>query len=479
MNFTSPDFLLLFLPLVFTGFFFLRFTNDFLVKVFIIVCSAIFYAWMEPSWLLILIFSLIFNFLIFLVLKEKKTKPLLLFGIAVNLALLFFYKYAYFFASEFGMNTAGLPAVLPIGISFFTFQQIAFLVDSYQQKTKNVTWENYAFFIAFFPQLIAGPIMHHREIIPQLAEKKAFKISWQSLSLGIFLISMGFFKKLFLADHLAIFADSIFESDGLVSQSDAWLGTFAYTFQIYFDFSGYTDMALGLGSLFGIRLAANFLSPYKSTSFQDFWRRWHITLSAFFRDYLYIPLGGNRTETFSRHLFNVLFVMFLCGVWHGAGWGFIVWGVLHGLFLCAQILWVKWIGLKHTSQEKLLGWFVTFMCISLSWVFFRAETLADASMIFQALFNFGMGQAAENQIPFLYALKWLGFASLIAFFMPNSVEITQKSLQAFVQTKAQVQSLPGRLQWMPNYYWLCLAGFMFCLSFNKLFSPQPFLYFQF
>ena len=262
---------------------------------------------------------------------------------------------------------------MPIAISFFTFQQIIYLVDSYRGETKEYAFLNYSVFVAFFPQLISGPIVHHKEMMPQFENNRNKIINHENIAIGMLFFSIGLFKKVVLADTFATWATNGFDRAEILYFFEAWATSLSYTFQLYFDFSGYADMAIGIGLLFNIRLPINFNSPYKSRDIRDFWRRWHITLSRFLRDYVYIPLGGNKGTSIKTY--NNLMVTFLIGgIWHGAGWTFVFWGLLHGLALVLQRLWSSF-GLK---MPTLLAWFITYNFVNLAWVFFRAESFSDA-----------------------------------------------------------------------------------------------------
>ena len=283
-----------------------------------------------------------FNFIIGRKLSSNPSKPLLIFGIIANVALLGYFKYADFFIenvnSLFGTNIDLLNLALPLAISFFTFQQIAYLVDSYRKETKEYSFLNYALFVTFFPQLIAGPIVHHKEMMPQFENKWNLVKKYKNIALGLFIFSIGLFKKVVIADTFAIWATNGFDNATTLNLFEAWATSLSYTFQLYFDFSGYTDMAIGIALLFNIKLPINFNSPYKALNIQDFWRRWHITLGRFLRDYIYIPLGGNRTGKFRNYL-NLLITFLIAGIWHGASWMFVFWGFLHGVAMVVHRAW--------------------------------------------------------------------------------------------------------------------------------------------
>jgi D-alanyl-lipoteichoic acid acyltransferase DltB (MBOAT superfamily) len=391
MLFHSPSFILIFLPATLLIYYALRRVSGRLAIVALILASLVFYGWWDPSFVVLLLGSAGANYLIGRMLSEKRrqgqiTKPLLVIGIIANLALLGFFKYVDFFIANINVVTsidvATLQIALPLAISFFTFQQIAFLVDVHAGATEDPDPITYLLFVSFFPQLIAGPIVHHREMMPQFSEMHRNNRFSNDVACGLTIFSIGLFKKTVIADHMAFFADRTFATAALggdVTLIEAWVGTVAFSFQIYFDFSGYTDMAIGLGRMFGIRLPQNFASPYKATSIIDFWRRWHMTLSRFLRDYLYVPLGGGHRGEPRRHL-NILIVMLLGGLWHGAAWAFVIWGAAHGAFLVVNHLWRKVFGI---TKPGFIGTFafraLTFLAVTVAWVPFRAGDM-DATL---------------------------------------------------------------------------------------------------
>jgi len=346
MVFSSLEFIYLFLPPVVLGFLALRALRlETAIIWWLIMASLVFYMCWSPKHLLLLLGSVGFNYLLHLQLKKHHSKSILAFGIIANLAMLGVFKYADFFIGNFGavtgFETEELGLVLPLAISFYTFQQISFLRDTYQDRLVNSDFKRYMLFVTFFPQLIAGPIVMQRDTIPQFNLSNFTNRYAMNLMAGATLFAIGLFKKIVLADGIAPAANAVFslaDQGTIIPMEAAWLGSLAYTFQIYFDFSGYCDMALGLALMFGIRLPINFNSPYRSLSIVEFWRRWHITLSRFLRDYLYIPLGGNKSG-FLGTRGNLAITMLLGGLWHGAGWNFIIWGGLHGGYLMINHIW--------------------------------------------------------------------------------------------------------------------------------------------
>lgn len=391
MLFNSIEFILLFLPITFMLYFFLLRKRLVIgAKGFLVAASLFFYSWWNINYLPLLLFSVLFNFLVGNSLSNKntaliKTKSILVFGIIMNLSLLGYFKYANFFIENVNYvfnSTFVNPAILlPLAISFFTFQQIAYLVDSYKGKTKEYDFLNYTLFVTFFPQLIAGPIVHHKEMMPQFFYKNNFCKNYKNIAIGLFLFSIGLFKKIIIADNFSVWATAGFSTTESLGLIEAWATSLSYTFQLYFDFSAYTDMAIGAALLFNIKLPVNFNSPYKATNIQDFWRRWHITLSRFLREYVYIPLGGNKHGSFSTYN-NIAVTFLIGGIWHGASWMFVFWGGLHGLAIIIFHLWKK----LQFTLPRFLSWFITFNFINVAWVFFRAEDLAVAKNIIYSMF---------------------------------------------------------------------------------------------
>jgi D-alanyl-lipoteichoic acid acyltransferase DltB (MBOAT superfamily) len=394
MLFNSYQFIFFFLPLSFFIYFFLLQKRFILgAKGFLVFSSLLFYSWWNITYLPIILSSMLFNYIIGNALNEKfkkiqvSKKVLLAFGIFSNLLLLGYFKYADFLIENinlaFDSSVPLLNLLLPLAISFFTFQQIAYLVDSYRKETTEYDFINYALFVTFFPQLIAGPIVHHKEMMPQFSSPWNLVKRYKNIALGIFIFSIGLFKKVVIADSFAKWATLGFDNTYTLSFFEAWATSLSYTFQLYFDFSGYTDMAIGIALLFNIKLPINFNSPYKALNIQDFWRRWHITLSRFLKDYIYIPLGGNRKGSVHTYT-NLMATFILGGIWHGAGWTFVFWGFLHGLALVISRVWTK----VEFTLPKVVAWFITFNFINVAWVFFRAKEWEDAIKVLSGMINF-------------------------------------------------------------------------------------------
>ncbi|HSV28256.1 MAG TPA: MBOAT family protein, partial [Candidatus Omnitrophota bacterium] len=402
MLFNSSVFLFAFLPIVLAGWHLLKPRAPWRLTVtWLVAASLVFYGWFNPVYILFILGSIAGNYRLGLAIAAagaKTRKPLMLAGVAANLGLLGYFKYANFLVATVN-GAAGTafdlgPIVLPLAISFFTFQQVAYLVDVWKGRCEEHDFLDYCLFVTFFPQLIAGPIVHHSEMMPHFRRpiRRGLLSAWTAWGLSV--LAVGLFKKAVIADGLALYADPVFDAAAAGTMPtfiEAWGGALAYTLQIYFDFSGYSEMAIGLGLLFGVRLPLNFASPYKATNIVEFWRRWHITLSRFLRDYLYIPLGGNRKGP-ARRSANLMATMLLGGLWHGAGWTFVAWGCLHGLYLLVNHAWRGATGGRSFGRAgALAGWALTFLGVVVAWVFFRA---AD----FPAAFAMLAGMAGANGV---------------------------------------------------------------------------------
>lgn len=394
MLFNSYIFIFLFLPVTLVIYFLLNKQRLVIAaKAWLVLASLFFYSFWNPKYLALILSSMLINFAIGSGLNNNEfrtkvqKKSVLIFGIIFNIALLGYYKYADFFINNFntilGNKIEPLNLILPLAISFFTFQQIAYLVDSYKKETKEYDFLNYALFVTFFPQLIAGPIVHHSQMMPQFAAVKTKILNHKNITLGLFWFTIGLFKKVILADGLSEFVQMGYDPSVSLSFVEGWLVALSYTFQIYFDFSGYTDMAIGVAKMFNINLPVNFNSPYKADSIQDFWRRWHITLSRFLRDYIYIPLGGNKKGQ-NRTYLNLFLTFLIGGLWHGASWMFVIWGAMHGLALIVHRLWQK----LNIAISKPIATASTFIFVVFTWVFFRAETMDSAIKITKTMLGF-------------------------------------------------------------------------------------------
>ncbi|MBU1217811.1 MBOAT family protein [bacterium] len=481
MLFNSYEFIFFFLPFTFFIYFYLL--NQRLVtgaKGFLVFASLFFYSWWNIVYLPLILSSMLFNYVIGNSLNEnfKKVKvskkTLLIFGILANISLLGYFKYSDFFIENFNLALDGsmplLHLALPLAISFFTFQQIAYLVDSYRGETSEYDFLNYALFVTFFPQLIAGPIVHHAEMMPQFANKWNLAKNYKNIATGLFIFSIGLFKKVVIADTFAVWATNGFDKAETLNLLEAWATSLSYTFQLYFDFSGYTDMAIGAALLFNIKLPINFNSPYKATSIQDFWRRWHITLSRFLKDYIYIPLGGNRQGTF-RTSTNLMATFILGGIWHGAGWTFVFWGFLHGVALVVNHIW-KSLGFKLPT---ILAWFITFNFVNIAWIFFRAKEWDDAIKVLHGMF-FGkilIDSHWQNKLDFLN----INFGPWLQNINAKN-EIFIWLLAAFILIYLKNTTRLSK-QFTLNLNYLLVTLLLFIVAYGGLNEFSEFLYFNF
>ncbi|WP_213741904.1 MBOAT family protein [Bradyrhizobium sp. dw_411] len=396
MLFNSYAYLLLFLPTVVAVFFLLNyFASAVFAKAWLVAASLAFYSWWGLAYLPLIIISIFINYCVGTVLGTTRLSPfnrtaLLTAGIGFNVGLLAYFKYANFLVDNIN-SVAGTSfqldrIVLPLAISFFTFQKIAYLVDSYRGETQGYNFLNYALFVTFFPQLIAGPIVHHKEVVPQFSDPKNSLLNSANVMTGLSILSIGLFKKVMIADTFAVYASAGFDTGDALRCIEAWTASLGYSFQLYFDFSGYTDMAIGSALILNIRLPINFNSPYRAINIQDFWRRWHITLSRFLRDYVYIPLGGNKSGELSTY-FNLFLTFLVGGLWHGASWTFVIWGGLHGAAIVIHRAWSRY----GRHMPVALAWFLTFSFVNVAWVFFRAKDLKSAHRVLSSMMNIGDG----------------------------------------------------------------------------------------
>jgi alginate O-acetyltransferase complex protein AlgI len=429
MLFNSYPFIFLFLPVALLVYFALGRFSNLLPVIWLALASLAFYAFSNWQFVGLLLGSIAFNYVIGLLLIASRLRAgarfaVLTIGVAGDLLVLGTFKYAGFLAANLNaLFSTGLTVniLLPVGISFYTFTQIAFLVDAYRGKVAGYALPPYALFVTYFPHLIAGPILHHKDMIPQFERSESKRPDPHLILCGLIIFAIGLFKKTCLADGIQPLVALAF-GPNTPSFDQAWIGALAYTFQLYFDFSGYSDMAIGISLMFGIFLPLNFNSPYKARSIIDFWRRWHMTLSQFLRDYLYIPLGGNRRGPTLRYV-NLMITMALGGLWHGAAWTFVIWGVLHGLYLCLNHAWINYgpaIGPRVAPLANLAAFALTFLAVVVAWVFFRADSLSTAlyvlsKMASPAQIAFGRGEMADALFIAVYAA--------IAWFAPNTQTI--------------------------------------------------------
>lgn len=491
MLFNSYGFIFLFLPVVLLGFFQIaRFGHAFAAG-WLALASLFFYGYWNPAYIGLLLGSIVSNYAFGMWIakagvkqKAMRQKRLLVLALITNLLLLGYYKYANFFLGSINSiadtRLSLGEIILPLGISFFTFTQIAFLVDTYQGKVKEYNFTHYTLFVTYFPHLIAGPILHHKEMMPQFAHAATYRVNWDHVATGLMLFTLGLCKKTLWADSLAPFANGVFDGvqhGAIPTIYEAWAGTLAYTLQIYFDFSGYTDMALGIALMFNIRLPVNFNSPYRATSIIEFWRRWHMTLSRFLRDYLYIPLGGNRKGRARRYM-NLMATMLLGGLWHGAGWTFVCWGVLHGIYLAINHLWREWFPEQTTRWlpswlSSLAGGCLTFIAVVAAWAVFRSGDITQAAVMLKAMFGLEMrpitlDEVVHGQLLLTTDLSGRNLLELLVLALAWVWLIPNSTLLKFIKGSFVL----AMIQAVAVVYFLYLA-------IDQFGSYSPFLYFQF
>ncbi len=473
MVFSSIPFLSLFLPLVIISYYC---SPGIVRNIILLAFSLFFYIWGEGEYVLLMLFSIGFNYVVGLLLGKVSTKvkrrSCLAFGVFGNLFLLSYFKYANWFSGSIGISVSE-PIHLPIGISFFTFQAISYVVDIYRNEV--VPQRNplqLGLYISSFPQLIAGPIVRYHEISRQIVSRSH---NCAQFARGIERFVFGLSKKVLVANSMAEIADLVFvQNYTALSWEMAWLGILCYTLQIYFDFSGYSDMAVGLGLMFGFKFPENFNYPYVASSIQDFWRRWHISLSRWFKDYLYIPLGGNRRGSVKKYR-NLFIVFFLCGLWHGASWNFVVWGLIHGSFIVFEYVFFKQLLLKCS---RIIGWLYTMFIVVNSWVFFRVEELSQALNYLRAMYGFSV--SPDNRVNVNILLE---ADHVFVFFLVVAVVLSLQPLSVmdFFKTKTLV------IEWGQKYIRFLsllkyvIVFFLMYLSFSFLavHSYNPFIYFRF
>jgi D-alanyl-lipoteichoic acid acyltransferase DltB (MBOAT superfamily) len=472
MLFTSDLFLFVFLPVSFGGHLLLRRWRTPAIW-WLVLASICFYAAWDWRFALLLVASIAINYSIGTKIAASGAwqRIWLALGLGFNLGLLGLFKYLGFFAGAIGW-TPGFALILPLGISFYSFTQIAWLVDLSRSGDAMPEARDYLLFVTWFPHLIAGPILHHREMIPQFAKPDAFRATLEDIAAGITMLAIGLVKKSILADSLAPIVAPVFDQPAAPALLPAWLAAIAYGLQLYFDFSGYCDMAIGLSRLFGLRLPLNFDSPYQAASIIDFWRRWHMTLSRFLKTYLYIPLGGNRAGLGQGG--NILITMALGGLWHGAGWTYLAWGGLHGLYLCVNHAWRRLTtGKTPIPGGQALAQALTLAAVMIAWVPFRAPSLDRAGVILA-------GMAGGHGFGIFHASSWTGawLASLLAIVLiaPSSQAIMARAAPAL---GASVRAAPTWLTWRASPLWASIAGIGAAAAIVRLDGWSPFLYFQF
>ncbi len=533
MLFNSYEFIFLFLPIVLLGFYLLG-GNGYArsALVWLLAASLFFYGWWNPSYLWLLVFSIAFNYVLGLILgretfSDRVRRLCLVVGVLVNLSLLGYYKYFNFFVGSvndvFGTGFDLKEILLPLAISFFTFQQIAYLVDTHRGKTKERGFLKYCLFVSFFPQLIAGPIVHYNEIVPQLDDRKIFKFKAEDLAVGLTIFTLGLFKKTVFADGVSDFANPVFQAAAQgtdLTFFESWLGAFAFQLQIYFDFSAYSDMAIGSARLFGILLPLNFNSPYKSSNISQFWNRNHMTLTRFLRDYLskptfsvlrFLPLGDKRHSRQRQLYLSSIVIMVASGIWHGSGWTFVVWGLINGVYLALYQIWRdvrKTLGKKFarpTRAEELLGNLIMLVAAVISLVFFRAQTFKDAIAMLKPMLGsdgISLPGSLEKVVGFLgavgiqfkgtvtpgfsslTALVWVVGLLAIIWFAPSTQQWLQEYKPALdydplLSSPSPIDRLWKRVQWKPTPLWGAIVAAIAIVAVISIRPQSEFLYFQF
>lgn len=462
MLFNSYEFIFIYLPIVFAGFFLLgsRYGRRAAVM-FLALASLAFYAYWDVRYVPLLIGSILFNFVIgHTIERTAQRRVWLMVGIAGDLVLLGYYKYMGFFLATVQAVTGSageIPEIiLPLGISFFTFTQIAYLVDAYRGETRGCSLPDYLLFVTIFPHLIAGPIINYRDMLPQFLARETYRLNYDNIARGLMFFIIGLFKKVVIADSIAVGVNRAYGMVDALSFYDAWFAAIGYTLQLYFDFSGYSEMAVGLALMFNITLPINFNSPYQSRSIIDFWRRWHITLGAWVKNYLYIPLGGNRLGE-ARKSFNLFFSMLLIGLWHGAGWTFVAWGALHGVALLINHQWRR-LGL---SMPRVAAWVLTFFTVNFLWVLFRAPDFTSAAQVVTTMLGLnGIGPLSSHGVWVSRKLLLLTALVLVAVFALPSVQVVVERFR-------------------PRRRYLAVAIVMMVVTMYYMSQISDFLYFQF
>ena len=504
MLFNSDIFLFGFLPIVFGVWWLLIHTfSARLCQAWLLLTSCGFYAWWDVRLLPLLLGSVALNFALgrYLMLPHARGRlSVLLLGVAANLGCLAWFKYIDFVITTWntvaGTELAPVHPILPLAISFFTFQQVAYLVDAYRGRLTDQDPLRYALFVTFFPQLIAGPIVHHHEVMPQFGRGRPRRLD-RHLSVGLTILAIGLFKKTVLADGIAAFVDPVFtaaEGGTSLCTGEAWLATLGFTLQIYFDFSSYSDMAIGVARLFGIILPVNFDSPLKATSITELWRCWHITLSRFLREYLYFPLGGSRGSRFET-VRNLMITMLLCGLWHGAGWNFVLWGGIHGVLLSFEHLRRQGCDSAVSTARSfpvvraILARARTCLWLALSFVFFRAETFDGAMTILNSL----VGLPASDVAFYAYraeglhpsaATLWIAAGFAVAWCLPNTQQMLGR-FQPVLDYRFRPDRLTwtgriaARLQWRPHWSYALASAGLTGIALSAMSQAEEFLYFRF
>ena len=483
MLFNSYIFIFAFLPVtVMTYFLLLKFQKITEAKYWLFFTSLFFYAFGNVKYSILILTSILVNYFIsdFLIKVKVPTKRKALFYLAIvfNIGLLCFFKYMDFFIENinwvFGSDIGLLKIILPLGISFFTLQQLAFVIDVYTGQAKENKFIDYGLFVTFFPQLVAGPIVHYKDIIPQFQSKDNKSFRPEALSLGIFIFILGLFKKVIIADTFAPFANEGFNKIGDLHFFSAWGTCLAYAFQIYFDFSGYSDMAIGLGAMFNIKIPANFKSPYKSTNIVDFWSRWHITLTNFITAYIFTPIVRSMPKmTFPYMMFSMFLAMTIAGLWHGAAWTFVIFGDLHGAAIVVHHNWKKY----KIKIPTYVSWPMTFIFVSMCFTMFRAKTVGSAFKIYKGMFGFSGFQMPKgilstefmNSVGIKYGPRMINDENLHLGLILVSLFIVKKFKNSFEYSQS----------FKPTHKLAIVSSVMFVLCIFGLNRLTEFIYFNF
>ena len=492
MSFNSYIFVFAFFPITLIGYFALNHFKHFqAAKAFLIIASLVFYGYANWWYLLIIIFSVLLNYSFSSIMLsdkprcQKARKPIFGLALAVNIGSLFFFKYFDFFISNvnaiFKAEIPFLRIALPLGISFFTFQQLSYIIDSYKRDNniKKYNIIDYALFVTYFPKLLSGPIVTHDEMIPQLGDEGRKKFNSDNFAKGLYAFALGLGKKAIIADSFSLLVNQAFTDVSNLGTVNAILVMLAYTFQIYFDFSGYSDMAIGIGKMMNIDIAINFNSPYKAIGIIDFWKRWHITLTRFFTKYIYIPLGGNRKGNVRTYV-NIMIVFLVSGIWHGANWTFIVWGLLHGVAnVITRAIDKKtgWFSQNKNKVLKVFLWLLTFVFINLTWVIFRADSLGQAGEFFRQLVHFA---GIKPDIELLKTMYVGGF-ELLGRLIPKFSIVTVVGLFAFafVASVFLKNTNERTLAFKPTYPKALLTTGVFFWCIMSFAGVSSFLYWNF
>lgn len=484
MLFNSYIFILLFLPICILGYFGLNHLKKYnLAQVFLLGMSLWFYGYYNPSYLLILIFSVLINYGVYLLLgkteKASMRKVLMIGGVCINVGILLYFKYMDFFIGNingiFKTDIDFLKIAMPLGISFFTFQQISFIVDAYRGEIPKYNFWHYACFVTYFPQLIAGPIVTHDELVPQFNDIEKKKLNSENLAKGFYIFTLGLAKKILIADMFGKLVSYGYEVTDTLNTLTAIIVMLSYTIQIYFDFSGYCDMAIGLGKMMNIDLPQNFNSPYKALTITEFWDRWHMTLTRFFTKYVYIPLGGSRRGTVRTYV-NVFLVFLISGFWHGASWTFVVWGIMHGVFSIITRIFKKF----FDKIPSVINWLITFGFVNVAWVFFRAETFTQALAVLKAAFTWNFAGFDSTYITLIESTELVELMDIFSLrTVCPPIILVGYFIVAFALLLGSKNAYEKMQAFKPTFWKLATTMFLLVWSIFSFAGISTFLYFNF